>query len=363
LGLPATSLARWNEASPDEIYATALAALRVGLEPAEWSKVQAEVHDPVREHLRDAQLDHLVGQGTFSSREAVADALLTDVQMSSCMTTTRIQFCCGAVQRYVEAGQAGRAPWPPPSEEEGFARRWASLRQYRLHEAQMRILVHAENWIDPAIRPSKTPAFERLEQTMTSGPLTSHLAEQAVKEYAASLAEIARLETIAIVTHDRIDADRPLAFRDSELHGTHVFARTCAHPQRLYYRRRLPEPDGRRSEPTRRRSLGCRTTTSCRSTAPTRRDMVTTPPRSGSWPARTSTSRFLQGRRSRPTARRTRRSSACHPSCSRPAGRKIRTSPRRSTGGGWSSRFAWPRSEGSPSPVRSPQPRASSADG
>ena len=243
--LPATALARWNEASSDEIYTSALAALRVGLEPVEWSAVRAQVHDPVREHLRDAQLDYLVGQGTFASREAIADELLTDVQMSACMTTSRIQFSYAAVQRYVEAGQAGRAPWLEPGDEEPFARRWVSMRQYRLHEAQMRILVHAENWIDPAIRPTKTPAFERLEQTMSSGPLTLHLAERAVKEYAASLAEIARLETVAIVTHDRVDTDRPLAFRDSELHGTHVFARTRAQPQRLYYRRRLPEPDGR----------------------------------------------------------------------------------------------------------------------
>jgi hypothetical protein len=253
--LPSVALARWNEANPHDIYEWALAALRVGLDPTEWLKLLAEVHDPVREHLRDAQLDFLIGRDRdgptgetdFSSREAISDYLLTDVQMSACMTTSRIQFVYAAVQRYVDAGQGSRAPWLPVGngQEERFAREWTSLQQYRLHEAQMRILVHAENWIDPAIRPTKTPAFERLQQTMTSGPLTLHLAEQAMKEYAASLAEVARLEPVATVTHEDEDRDRPLGFRDSELAGTHVFARTRAHPQRLYYRRRLPQPDGR----------------------------------------------------------------------------------------------------------------------
>ncbi|MFN0250264.1 MAG: neuraminidase-like domain-containing protein [Kofleriaceae bacterium] len=252
--LPSTALARWTGAGPHEIYEWALAALRVGLAPSDWLKVLAEVHDPVRKHLRDAQLDLLIsrdrigtaGDADLSSREAISDHLLTDVQMSACMTTSRIQFAYSAVQRYVDAGQAGRAPWLLTGlQEERFAREWVSLRQYRLHEAQMRILVHAENWIDPAIRPTKTPAFERLEQTMSSGPLTLHLAEKAVKEYAAALAEVARLEPVAMVTHEKDNTDRPLAFRDSELYGTHVFARTRAHPQRLYYRRRLPDPDRR----------------------------------------------------------------------------------------------------------------------
>ncbi|WP_347889050.1 neuraminidase-like domain-containing protein [Nitrosomonas europaea] len=208
----------------------------------------------MRTHLRDAQLDLLIashrdgmpGAAEFSSREAISDYLLTDVQMSPCMTTSRIQFAYAAVQRYVAVAQRGRAHWiTRTDDQEKFAREWISLRQYRLHEAQMRILVHTENWIDPALRPTKTPAFERLEQTMNSGPLTLQLAEQVIKAYAADLTEIARLEPVAIVTHEGNGYERPLAFRDSELYGTHVFARTRAHPQRLYYRRRLPSPDER----------------------------------------------------------------------------------------------------------------------
>lgn len=246
--LSATAFARWNQADYDQIYEWSLSALRVGLEQQEWFAVLTEVHDPVRIHLRDAQLDFLVGQNNdlFPSREAVSDFLLTDTQMSPCMTTTRIQFAYAAVQRYVATAQAGRLPWlPRGKQEEHFAREWVSLRFYRLYEAEKRIEAHTENWIEPAIRPHKTPAFERLEQTMHSGPLNLHLAEKAMKEYVASLAEIAHLEPVAVVTHDEKDRIRPLAFRDSELFGTHVFARTRSHPRRLYYRRRLPLPDGR----------------------------------------------------------------------------------------------------------------------
>jgi hypothetical protein len=248
--LPATALARWNDASPSESYGWAIAALRANVEAEEWWKLLAEVHDPVRQHLRDAQLDFIIGQRRaadgLSSREAVSDHLLADVQMSACMPSSRIQFAYLAVQRYVDAAQAGRAPGPAAGEdEERFAREWIALRQYRLAEAAARLLVHTENWVEPEIRPTKTPAFEQLEQTLQSGPLTLHSAEQALRQYAASLTDVARLETIAIVTHDEADLDRPLAFRDEELRGTHVFARTRAHPRQLYYRRRLPDQDRR----------------------------------------------------------------------------------------------------------------------
>src|SRR5690606_583459 len=132
--LPSTALARWHEADPSEIYEWAVAALRVGLEPSEWLGLLAEVTDPVRKHLRDAQLDLLValhqqgltGTVDFSSREAVSDYLLTDVQMSPCMTTSRIQFAYAAVQRYVATAQGGRAPWIPSgdAQEEKFTREW-----------------------------------------------------------------------------------------------------------------------------------------------------------------------------------------------------------------------------------------------
>ena len=253
--LPVLALARWYDTKPEEAFEHAIAALRRSVDSTDWPLLLAEVHDPVRARLRDAQCDVWIGRdrdattGTagVTSYEDISDRLLTDVQMSPCMVTSRVQFAYAAAQRYVEAARAALVPWFGAEDpgEEAFTKRWVSMRQYRLHEAQMRILVHAENWIEPAIRPTKTPAFSRLEETMSSGPLSLSLAESGMRDYAAALAEVARLETLAIVTHEPSGRDRPLAFRDLELYGTHVFARTRANPQRIYYRRRRPAPDRR----------------------------------------------------------------------------------------------------------------------
>lgn len=249
-GLPVPALARWSNATAAEIYQWSLAALSRGLEPSERLKLLAAVYDPVREHLRDAQLDYLIGRAResgepFGSREDLSDHLLIDVQMSPCMVTSRIQFSYAAVQKYVDLALSGRLSDSAPAEEERFAREWVRFRHYRLWEAEIRIRLTPENWIEPEIRPTKTPIWEKFAQRLQSEPLTLHLAEQALREYTASLAEVAHLETIAIVTHEQPDLERPVAFRDTELTGTHVFARTRAHPRRLYYRRRLPKPDGR----------------------------------------------------------------------------------------------------------------------
>src|SRR5690606_36524865 len=144
------TLARWSNATAAEIYQWSLAALSRGLEPSERLKLLAAVYDPVREHLRDAQLDYLIGRAResgepFGSREDLSDHLLTDVHMSPCMVTSRIQFSYAAVQKYVDLALSGRRPGPAPAKEERFAREWVRFRHYRLWEAEIRIRLTSEN--------------------------------------------------------------------------------------------------------------------------------------------------------------------------------------------------------------------------
>ena len=79
-----------------------------------------------------------------------------------------------------------------------------------------------------------------------SGPLTSRSAERALVSYVTKLATLARPEIIAIVEQPEApDLNLPYGFRDPDLAGTHVFARTRTRPRKIYYRRRHPLPDGR----------------------------------------------------------------------------------------------------------------------
>lgn len=253
--LPPLVFLEWNQANPEQIFEWVTAALQHGLDENEWLSVLAEIYDPVRENLRNAQLDYLVGQknrissgsGKLYSRENIADEKLTDVQMTSCMVTSRIQFAYATIQRYVMLAKSGRMPWIEAGslEEEKFAREWKSMRQYRLWEAQQRIKYHTAFYYEPHFRLSATPLFKKFQETCLAGPFSLKRLDQAYREYLEGLTEVANLEIIATVTHEPAVRDLPLAFQDSELYGTHVFGRTRANPKRIYYRRIKPAPDSR----------------------------------------------------------------------------------------------------------------------
>ncbi len=264
--LPLTALLHWHQNTTEEQFAQIVGALRAQQPEGEWLEALTTIYDPVREHLRDALLAWLTThsrtlvpelhdpppttQPPFESAEALSDALFTDVQISSrsiCLQTSRIQFAYAAVQRYIDAMRMGFEEGPQISEEQDrFEREWSWRRTYRLWEANRRVFVHPENWLEPDLRPEKTELFQQFEDDLMSGPLTSQSAEKALVGYVAKLAVIARPEIIAIVEQPEApDRHLPYGFRDPDLAGTHVFARTRTQPRKIYYRRRYPLPDGR----------------------------------------------------------------------------------------------------------------------
>ncbi len=261
LGVSFTVLLRWDEHTSRERYAHSVGALRSQLPQPGWFEALATINDPVRERLRDAMVAWLTSHSRivsppgqpplqtvppFESAEVLSDSLFTDVQVSSCLQTSRVQFAYSAVLRYVDAMRLGFEPGPQPGERERFEREWSWRRQYRLWEANRRVFVHPENWLEPDLRPEKTELFGHFEDELMSRPLTSRAGERALVGYAKELAGIARPEVIAIVDQqEQPDLHVPYGFRDPDLAGTHVFARTRTQPRKIYYRRRHPTQDGR----------------------------------------------------------------------------------------------------------------------
>lgn len=251
-GLPLAATAGWMTAPPRDSYHWALGALRTLRPREEWLEVMQHIHDPVREHLRDALVAWLVthsrnGSKPFEKPESISDHLLTDVQMSACMASSRVQFGYAAVQRYIDAIRLGFEPGPQDAEaQERFEREWTWRRFYRLWEANRRVFAFPENWLEPDLRPDKTPFFHELEEQLMEGPLTTQSAENALADYLGKLVDVARPEIIGIIHESELpDEHSPLGFRDPDLHGTHVFGRSRSQPNQLYYRRRFPSTDHR----------------------------------------------------------------------------------------------------------------------
>ncbi len=255
-GLPLGLVLRYPSAAPADQYAWAVGALRAQRPKGGWLKALQHIHDPVRERLRDALVAWLTAHprpsralGTlepFSTPEAISDFLFTDVQMSACMMSSRVQFGYAAVQKYIDTVRLGFLPGPEVDDQQRFEREWEWRRFYRLWEANRRVFAYPENWLEPDLRPDKSQFFAEFEEELLSHPLDTHSAERAFASYLNKLVQVSRPEIIGIIHDDEMpDATSPIGFRNPDLQGTHVFARNRNEPRELYYRRRLPAPDHR----------------------------------------------------------------------------------------------------------------------
>ena len=255
--LPLAAIRGWTVAPSNEFYQWSLGALRALGSEEEWFKVLQHIYDPVREHLRDALVAWLTTHprissdgrvlSPFSRAEDISDYLFTDVQMSACMMSSRVQFGYAAVQKYVDAMRLGFEPGPQEAkEQEQFEREWTWRRFYRLWEANRRVFAYPENWLEPDLRLDKTPFFRELEEELLEGPLTNQSAENALANYLGKLVDVARPEIVGIINGDELpDNNSPLGFHAPDLRGTHVIGRSRSQPYKFYYRRRLPSTDYR----------------------------------------------------------------------------------------------------------------------
>ena len=48
---------------------------------------------------------------------------------------------------------------------------WEWMKNYRVWEAARKVFLYPENWIEPELRPDKSPLFEQLENALLQGEL------------------------------------------------------------------------------------------------------------------------------------------------------------------------------------------------
>ena len=127
---------------------------------------------------------------------------------------------------------------------------WKWLKNYRVWEANRKVFLYPENWIEPELRDDKSPLFQALERTILQQEIKNDNVEAAFADYLEGLDEIARLDVRGVWFEERADAPHgraarcrsalhiPPAPRSEWDHGTyHVFARTFNAPHVWYYRR------------------------------------------------------------------------------------------------------------------------------
>lgn len=223
LGVSAATMMGW--ASDGVSFAQAVAiktAAKAKYDNDEWLEVAGNLRDELRERQRDALQAYVMYHDGFEDADALYAHYLIDSEMSACMMTSRIVQAISSVQLFVQ-----RILMNLEAEQIEFtqddADEWEWRRTYRVWEANRKVFLYPENWIEPELRDTKTPFFKELENELQQSEVTDTSVETAYLTYLKRLEEVAHLNVRATCYDEENDV-------------THVFARTSSAPYTYFYR-------------------------------------------------------------------------------------------------------------------------------
>jgi hypothetical protein len=229
-------------------------------DPKRWLEIVKPITDNVREARRAALVDYLVtnprraeGNGRpplWHDPNSLYEYLLVDVQMGACMTTSRIRLALSSVQLFVQRCLMNLESQVKPSDDLIVRRHWdewESWRKlYRVWEANRKVFLYPENWIEPDLRDDKTPFFKELENELLQTEVTQETAETAFLNYLHKLDQVGKLEVMGIFIEDESEASSAQVLNkvedgrdsiDEPKRALHVIARTYGDPHQWFYRK------------------------------------------------------------------------------------------------------------------------------
>ena len=236
MGISAKSLiqAAMNEPTSDTVR-DLRAALRARYDAASWRDVVRPINDEMRTLQRGALVSYILHQMRSHKESAhidTADKLfeffLEDVQMEPSMQTSRIRHALSSVQLFIERCLMNLEPRVSPAAIK--AKQWEWMKRYRVWEANRKVYLFPENWLEPELRDDKSPFFKEIESELLQSDITDDSAKTALLNYLSKLEEVAKLEPCGM---HHFPADPAQGTGESD----HVVARTAGAHRKYYYRR------------------------------------------------------------------------------------------------------------------------------
>ncbi len=249
-GVSPETLFLWSKTVPDnDAAATIVQAVKSRYDEKRWLEVAEKQNNKLRVSRREALVDFLLprmGEQGVKTRNQLFEYFLIDVEMSPCMRTSRIKQAISAVQTFFQRALMNLETQVPPRLIDQDDWKW--LKNYRVWEANRKVFLYPENWIEPELRDDKSPQFKTLERTILQQEIKKENVESAFVDYLQSLDEVARLDVRAVWFERRTKKRKgggrlsragrvPPPGKNWEEGTYHIFARTYNAPHLWFYRR------------------------------------------------------------------------------------------------------------------------------
>ncbi|WP_068819221.1 neuraminidase-like domain-containing protein [Phormidesmis priestleyi] len=235
LGVPIAALKRWTDIiNPiknfDERFAIARDlrnTVKAKYEPETWQRIAQPIFDQLRQKQRDALVAYILPRNGFERLEQLFEYFLIDPGMEPVVQTSRIRLAISSVQLFIQRCLLNLEPQVHPTAIN--SQHWQWMKRYRVWEANRKIFLYPENWLEPEFRDDKTHLFQELESALLQGDVSNDLVEDAFFNYLKKLEALARLEMVTMYCEEK-----PL---DPASNTLHVIGRTYSLPHKYFYRR------------------------------------------------------------------------------------------------------------------------------
>lgn len=233
-GVPVVSLLDWVQVVSSDVNAEQRfgiardlkEAIKARFEPENWQRVAQPIFDKLRQRQRDSLVSHVMHQHGFDRIELLYEHFLIDPGMEPVVQTSRIRLAISSLQLFIQRSLLNLELKVEPSVIN--SKHWEWMKRYRVWEANRKIFLFPENWLEPEFRDDKTHLYTELEGALLQGDVSSDLVEDAFLNYLKKLDELARLDIVAMHVEDDPDPARRVL---------HVFGRTFSEPHKYFYRR------------------------------------------------------------------------------------------------------------------------------
>ncbi len=242
-GIPATTMNGWTQIVNAEKEHFSIArnlkeSVKARFEPEAWQRVAKPIFDRLRQKQRDALVAYVLHKEHFDRIEQLYEYFLIDPGMEPVVQTSRIRLAIASVQLFVQRCLLNLEEKHGAEEEHSIlpsdivnAEQWEWMKRYRVWEANRKIFLFPENWLEPEFRDDKSHLFTELEGTLLQGDVSSDLVEDALLTYLRKLDELARLDIVAM--HCEYEEEDVIKSKAT----LHVFGRTFGEPHKYFYRR------------------------------------------------------------------------------------------------------------------------------
>lgn len=206
--------------------------LKSGCPDADWLTVTQPLQDNLRQMRRDALIAWLLanpGTQPWKTDADLYDYFLLDVEMCSCLQTSRIVQATNSVQSFVQRCMLSlESNVVVDSSVDADWTQWEWMKYFRLWQANYKVFLYPENWIEPDLLPVKSSFFSDLESDLQQNEATEQNVEDAFMAYLEKLDGVAKLEVKNM-------------WYDDPTGTLYVFARTYGGDPKTYYFRKLVE--------------------------------------------------------------------------------------------------------------------------